>query len=135
MSPGAGAGKGTGCAHGLILLRGGAVRDGDRPTPFRGESSGVIFREILDASPTPAVRLNPDLPVELERIVNHALEKDRNLRYQHASDMRAEMERLKPRLRDGARARRQFWVGTREGESGINAAKRNLWKIALPRWS
>src|SRR5208283_1800547 len=53
------------------------------------------FREILDAAPTPAVRLNPDVPLELERIVNRALEKDRNLRYQHASDMRAEMERLK----------------------------------------
>jgi len=63
--------------------------------PFRGESSGVIFREILDSSPTPAVRLNPDLPLELERIVNRALEKDRNLRYQHASDIRAELERLK----------------------------------------
>jgi tetratricopeptide (TPR) repeat protein/predicted Ser/Thr protein kinase len=63
--------------------------------PFRGESSGVIFREILDAAPTPAVRLNPDLPVELERIINHALEKDRNLRYQHASDVRADLQRLK----------------------------------------
>ena len=63
--------------------------------PFRGESSGVIFKAILDAAPTPAVRLNPDLPVELERIVNRALEKDRNLRYQHASDIRAELERLK----------------------------------------
>jgi eukaryotic-like serine/threonine-protein kinase len=63
--------------------------------PFRGESSGVIFKAILDAAPIPAVRLNPDLPFELERIINHALEKDRNLRYQHASDIRAELERLK----------------------------------------
>src|SRR5579862_3850940 len=63
--------------------------------PFRGESSGVIFKAILDGTPTPAVRLNPDLPVELERIISHALEKDRNLRYQHASDIRAELERLK----------------------------------------
>jgi eukaryotic-like serine/threonine-protein kinase len=63
--------------------------------PFRGESSGVIFKAILDAAPTPAVRLNPDLPLELERIISRALEKDRNLRYQHASDMRAELERLK----------------------------------------
>jgi serine/threonine protein kinase/tetratricopeptide (TPR) repeat protein len=63
--------------------------------PFRGESSGVIFKAILDAAPTPVVRLNPDLPLELERIVNRTLEKDRNLRYQHASDMRAELERLK----------------------------------------
>jgi eukaryotic-like serine/threonine-protein kinase len=44
--------------------------------PFRGESSGVIFKAILDGTPTPAVRLNPDVPAELERIVNRALEKD-----------------------------------------------------------
>jgi len=63
--------------------------------PFRGESSGVISREILDRAPVPAVRLNPDLPAELERIIDKALEKDRNLRYQHASDMRTDLERLK----------------------------------------
>ncbi|HXW89177.1 MAG TPA: protein kinase [Terriglobales bacterium] len=63
--------------------------------PFRGESSGVIFREILDASPTPAVRLNPDVPAEFERIINRALEKDRELRYQSANEMRAELQRLK----------------------------------------
>jgi eukaryotic-like serine/threonine-protein kinase len=63
--------------------------------PFRGESSGVIFREILDQAPVPAVRLNPDLPLRLEDIINRAMEKDRNLRYQHASDMRAELQRLK----------------------------------------
>jgi eukaryotic-like serine/threonine-protein kinase len=63
--------------------------------PFRGESSGVIFKTILDGTPTSAVRLNPDLPVELERIINRALEKDCDLRYQHASDMRAELQRLK----------------------------------------
>jgi serine/threonine protein kinase len=53
--------------------------------PFRGESSGVIFREILDRNPVPAIRLNPDLPPKLEDIINKALEKDRELRYQHAS--------------------------------------------------
>ena len=63
--------------------------------PFRGESSGVIQREILDAAPVPAVRMNPDLPAELERIINKALEKDRDLRYQHAADMRADLKRLK----------------------------------------
>jgi serine/threonine protein kinase len=52
---------------------------------FRGESSGVIFKAILDAAPTPAVRLNPDVPAELERIISKAVEKDRNLRYQGAS--------------------------------------------------
>ena len=63
--------------------------------PFRGESSGVIFKAILDAAPTPPVRLNPDLSAELERIINKCLEKDRNLRYQHASEMRADLQRLK----------------------------------------
>jgi serine/threonine protein kinase/tetratricopeptide (TPR) repeat protein len=63
--------------------------------PFRGESSAVIFKSILDATPTPAMRLNPDIPAKLEDIINRALEKDRELRYQHASDMRAELQRLK----------------------------------------
>src|SRR5246127_5755208 len=63
--------------------------------PFRGESSGVIFKAILDGTPTSAVRLNPDLPVELERIINKCLEKNRNLRYQHASDIRTDLQRLK----------------------------------------
>ncbi len=63
--------------------------------PFRGESSGVIFREILDRAPAPAVRLNPDLPPKLEDIINKALEKDRNLRYQVAAEMRADLQRLK----------------------------------------
>jgi len=63
--------------------------------PFRGESSGVIFHAILERAPVPAVRLNPDLPPKLEDIINKALEKDRNLRYQHASDMRTDLQRLK----------------------------------------
>src|SRR5712692_8659891 len=63
--------------------------------PFRGESSAVIFREILDRDPLPAVRLNPDIPPKLEDIINKALEKDRNLRYQHASEMRSDLQRLK----------------------------------------
>jgi len=63
--------------------------------PFRGESTALIFKAILDGTPTSAVRLNPDVPPELERIINRALEKDRNLRYQHASEMRAELQRLK----------------------------------------
>jgi eukaryotic-like serine/threonine-protein kinase len=63
--------------------------------PFRGESTGVIFKAILDGTPTSAVRLNPDLPVDLERIISKCLEKDRNLRYQHASDIRTDLQRLR----------------------------------------
>jgi eukaryotic-like serine/threonine-protein kinase len=63
--------------------------------PFRGDTSGVIFDAILNRVPLAALRLNPDLPGRLEEIINRALEKDRNLRYQHAADVRAELKRLK----------------------------------------
>ncbi|MGA8432683.1 MAG: serine/threonine-protein kinase [Candidatus Sulfotelmatobacter sp.] len=63
--------------------------------PFRGESSGLIFDGILNRAPVAPVRLNPDLPPELERIINRALEKDREMRFQHASDMRSQILRLK----------------------------------------
>src|SRR3989441_5293408 len=81
--------------------------------PFRGDSSGVIFKAILDGTPTSAVRLNPDLPLELERIINRALEKDRDVRYQHASEIRADLKRVK-----------------RDSESG----KITLSERARPRW-
>jgi len=63
--------------------------------PFRGESSGVILEAILNRAPVAVARVNADSPAELERIINKALEKDRELRYQHASDMRADLIRLK----------------------------------------
>src|ERR1700746_3598480 len=63
--------------------------------PFRGESTAEIFEAILSRAPLGPVRLNPDLPTELERIINKGLEKDRTLRYQHASDMRTDLQRLK----------------------------------------
>jgi serine/threonine protein kinase/tetratricopeptide (TPR) repeat protein len=63
--------------------------------PFRGESSALITNAILNRTPVPPLRLNPDIPLKLEDVINRALEKDRNLRYQHASDMKSELQRLK----------------------------------------
>ena len=63
--------------------------------PFRGGSTAEIFKAILDGSPVPIARLNPDAPTELDRIVSKALEKDRNLRYQSAADLRSDLSRLK----------------------------------------
>ncbi|MGA7930970.1 MAG: protein kinase [Candidatus Sulfotelmatobacter sp.] len=63
--------------------------------PFRGESTGIICNAILERAPVSAVRINPDVPPDLERVISKCLEKERNLRYQHASDIRADLQRLK----------------------------------------
>src|SRR5712675_1672403 len=72
--------------------------------PFRGDSTAVIFDAILNRGPAAPARLNPDIPPELERIINRALEKDRELRYQHASEMRSELMRLKRDTESGRSA-------------------------------
>ena len=70
--------------------------------PFRGDTSALIFNAILERSPVPPVRLNPDLPPKLGEIINKCLEKDRNLRYQHAADVRTDLQRLKRDTESGS---------------------------------
>ena len=82
--------------------------------PFRGDTSGTIFDSILNRTPASAIRLNPDLPPKLEDTINKCLEKDRNLRYQNASEVRTDLQRLK-----------------RDTESGRAVAR----GTAAPRWS
>lgn len=71
--------------------------------PFAGNTTGVIFDSILNRAPTPASRLNPQLPDDLERLIWKALEKDRDIRYQHASEMRADLKRLKRDTESGTK--------------------------------
>jgi len=98
--------------------------------PFRGESSAVIFKAILDAAPTPVVRLNPDVPPKLEDIIHKALEKDRNLRYQHASEMRSDLQRLKRDTESGLSSAASSGTVAVAEAPATRVAK--LWKIAIP---
>ena len=95
--------------------------------PFRGESTGLIFDGIMNRAPLPPLRLNPDMPPDLERIINGALEKDRDLRYQHASDMRSELLRLK---RDTESAR--LPAATSAGARAMEWVGRSPFQLRLP---
>jgi eukaryotic-like serine/threonine-protein kinase len=112
--------------------------------PFRGESSGVIFNAILERPPVPTVRLNPDLPAELERIINKCLEKDRNLRYQHASEIRTDLQRLKrdtestkiaatPALLPKTLKSRKLWVVLAACIAAIGLAAVGSWYVRSGR--
>jgi eukaryotic-like serine/threonine-protein kinase len=70
--------------------------------PFQGPSSGVIAEAILNRDPVAPMRVNPDIPPSLQEVIRKALEKDRNLRYQHAADMRADLKQLKREMESGA---------------------------------
>jgi len=98
--------------------------------PFRGESTGVIFDGIMNRVPLPPLRLNPDLPPKLEDIINKALEKDRTLRYQHASEIRTDLQRLKRDSESGrSSAASSGPVPVAEAPAARGA---KVWKIAVP---
>jgi len=91
--------------------------------PFRGDTSGVIFDGIMNRVPLPLLRLNPDVPPKLEDLINRALEKDRELRYQHASDMKSELLRLKRDTESGKSA-------VTVAEAGASTHSRGLlWRL------
>ena len=92
--------------------------------PFRGESTGVIFEAILNRTPVPPARLNPDVAPEVERIIAKCLEKDRNLRYQHASEIRTDLQRMRRDTESG----RLPAAASAEGRSHPGM----LWKAIIP---
>jgi serine/threonine protein kinase/predicted Zn-dependent protease len=98
--------------------------------PFRGETSAVISEGIMNRTPVPALRLNPDLPPKLEDTINKALEKDRALRYRHASEMRTDLQRLKRDSESGRSPAASSRTVLAEQAPTFPVAK--LWKIAVP---
>ncbi len=105
--------------------------------PFRGDSAGVIFEGIMNRAPVAPVRLNPDLPSKLEDIINRALEKDRELRYQGAAEMRSELMRLKRDTESGRAAPASSGTVALAQDAGSQVAEapragRKLWRILVP---
>jgi serine/threonine protein kinase len=97
--------------------------------PFRGESSGVIVSSILEHHPVPVTRVNPEVPLDLERIIQKALEKDRNLRYQSAAEMRTDLKRLS---RDSSSSVPQSWALSASA-TGTGSSETASWLTASAR--
>jgi len=99
--------------------------------PFEGSSSGEICGAILHTTPRPASQVNAQLPGEVEAIIKKALEKDRNLRYQHAAEIRADLQRLKRHTETGRVAADSSGSVRAVHKSGTHSAKRTFWKLAV----
>jgi TolB-like protein/Flp pilus assembly protein TadD len=95
--------------------------------PFRGESTAAIFDGILNRPVVPAVRLNPGTPAELERIIHKALEKDRNLRYQSAAELRADLKRVKRDMDSGKSSGASSYAGTYDEAKEPAGSRRTPW--------
>ena len=117
-------------ASGVIIWRGSRARR-ERARAFAGDSPGPIFDAILNRAPIPPLRVNPELPPELEHIINKALEKNRDLRYQHASELRAGLKRLK-RDTDSGRGVVAA-MSPSPGETAVRDRRYSRpWKILVP---
>jgi serine/threonine protein kinase len=112
--------------------------------PFRGDTTGTTFDSILNRVPVPPVRINPDTPPKLEEIINKCLEKDRNLRYQHSSDIRTDLRRLMRDTESGKTAatpespnqtfqRRKLWVVLAACTAVIGLAAVGIWYLRSGR--
>jgi serine/threonine protein kinase len=89
-------------------------------SPFRGDTAGVVFDAILNRAPQSLHEQNSDLPIELERIIYRALEKDRNLRYQSAAELRADLKRLRRDTGSAARRRNRTYPAEQAFEQGVD---------------
>ncbi|HTT24906.1 MAG TPA: protein kinase [Candidatus Sulfotelmatobacter sp.] len=109
--------------------------------PFRGDTTGVIFKAILDASPTSALRLNPDLPVEFDHIISKCLEKDREVRCQSAAELAADLKRLRRDTTSGrtkamaerVHSSKRLWMWGVAGLVVVLVAGMLVWLNSTPR--